>query len=714
MTVSNKPSQNHIDTATLANLRNLTKSSINKQIANGNIRAVSVSSPLGGGASGTSYLIPITELTIEERIRYYEQVENPDVPINFDLSAYRMRFKSEAEADDAINVLFQRQQAVLAVLGIRRTCNGSITKEIDAVATKYGTTVRTLYRWEEDYLENGLTGLARQRRADKGVSRTMCAEAERFICQHYFTTDIEELRVQSKGKRTQAAVYDLLVGYAAQQGKTCCENCPNRIGTEAREALADWDVTIWDGKTPLDLHPVCTEAGQGIRIPNNRYGVNKYLKGLPPELITYYRQGQMAWKKAHMLKGQRTKPTMVNEAWFGDHHLLDVFVLDERGKAVRPWLTVWYDAASGVVVGYVLSLNPNSETIMMAFARGVAHKPDSIVEGLASSLYVDNGKDYRSARFEGEYDLPENQIGQAHLDITNQNILKSLRVEVTHAKEYQAWAKPVERWFKTLEERYMCELPGYCGGSSDEREENFDRTAAKLAERGALMTMDELFAHLTDVVLPTYHNTPHEGYKGFTPMEMYQKLPKARPERPDWQTLSAFMAEMVERKVTPQGVKFKNRLYWSPQMMHMSGQYIRIRYCRDDLSSVTAYTMDGVYIDELPLKEYLKMIGEDKEKLQRHIAMQKTQERELRAYGQMLGIKRQPGKRASGSVYTQAIDEEAPAQNMPTLLEAHKAAKGKRAAKAEAARRKKQENENDAVRRFFRRNGDALLKEHNL
>ncbi len=31
---------------------------------------------------------------------------------------------------------------------------------------------------------------------------------------------------------------------------------------------------------------------------------------------------------------------MTNEVWFGDHHKIDLFVLDENDNLVRPWMTL--------------------------------------------------------------------------------------------------------------------------------------------------------------------------------------------------------------------------------------------------------------------------------------------------------------------------------------------------------------------------------------
>lgn len=136
--------------------------------------------------------------------------------------------------------------------------------------------------------------------------------------------------------------------------------------------------------------------------PNNRHNVNWVIASVSKEERDYMRKGRKDWEAKHMTKAIRKKPDLVNDVWFGDHHQFDVFVLDRRGRAVRPWLTAWYDIGSGVLVGWCISTNPNSETIAESFIRAVAEKPDSPIHGAPNAIYIDNGKDYRSHAFDGE------------------------------------------------------------------------------------------------------------------------------------------------------------------------------------------------------------------------------------------------------------------------------------------------------------------------
>lgn len=698
-----------IPTDEAASMAGLSERAMRKRIAEGTVKAV-IRDKRRDGKRGKSYVIPLEEIfsamTIDEKIRYYEKAEHPDVPMDFDLSEYRMRFKTQAEADDAINELFRRQQACIALIGTRRMCAGSLAAQVDQIAEHYQVSTRGLYRWEDAYIESGISGLMRKKRADAGKSRTMCEAAKRFINEAYLTCGNEN------GRMAQAVVFEEVCAYAEQHRDAAfCAHCPNCPGSEERDQIALMDEE--DGAQPISFYPLCTMVGNGVIGPDNRHAVNRYIDTIPPEIVTYYRRGRMAWKKDHMTKALRTKPTMVNECWFGDHHQIDIFCLNSRGKAVRPWITVFYDAASGRLVHATMSENPNSETIMDTFARGAVRKPGSDICGLPKTLYIDNGKDYRSSRFEGDpsgaYD-PNNEIGRADLDITNQNILKVFRVEVIHAKAYHAWAKPVERYFRTLEEHYLRAKPGWCGNSPSTRPEHLAQEIEKMAKQGVLLTLDELYDHLINDIFPAYDNRPHAGYGGKKPAELYASLPKARPEVPEWRTVSAFMTESKEHKVTAQGIRHMNRLYWAPELMHMSGEWVLVRYCRDDLASVTVYTMRSEWICEAPIKETMRMVGEDEETIAAHVAMQHRQERELLATAKYMGA-RKPGKRASGSVYYGEVCEDAPPENMPLSLQSERAARGKRAVKAELAERRRREKDaSGAVGQLFLANAERLLK----
>lgn len=126
-----------------------------------------------------------------------------------------------------------------------------------------------------------------------------------------------------------------------------------REGSAARAAL--------EAQGEVNHYPPCPfPTGAGLLVPECRQTMDRILGAIPKDEATLARRGKKALKDDCMPMAIRAKPEQVNEVWFGDHHQMDCFVLDEEGKAVRPWLTMWYDAASGFPVGWVLCKKPNT------------------------------------------------------------------------------------------------------------------------------------------------------------------------------------------------------------------------------------------------------------------------------------------------------------------------------------------------------------------
>jgi putative transposase len=601
-----------------------------------------------GGNSGISYRIPVAALPPEAQLVYYQEAgksQAGDRVMDADLVTYREKYGPKA-----LDELLRAQRMVLIAKGIRESAEGQVQKRLDALASENGTTMRTLYRWEKQFAESGLKGLMKKERKDAGQPRTMCLEARRYMWEQYL----------GPNRRTQEQLLRMARDKAEIEGAKACANCPFREGSQARAAM--------DAET-LEHYPACDCAGEGMIPPSNRTSVNRIIEQLTPAEKAYMRQGRKVWEAAFMFKNQREKPNQVNLCWFGDHHQFDCFVVDTKGRAIRPWVTLWYDIGSGEPVGYCLSECPNSQTIMEAFTRAVAEKRNSPICGLPVYVYTDNGKDYRAERFEGGKfieislgDLNE-KVRMATMGadgVGTESIYSLFDVQVVHAKEYHGWAKPVERWFRTLEDRFIREIPGYCGNSPKSRPENFDRTLKALLERGELLSMDELFARFRDEMIPMYNETAHEGYDGQTPAWRYANLPKARNEVPSWSMLALAKEDHDKRMVNPMGIRYKSSWYWDYELTQHVGEWVQIRFNRDHVESLTVCTMPAKgkparFICEAGPKEKLQMVGEDEEKLKRYVAIPKIQERELRQGLISKGVKL-PGKRSSGHVYVDEID----------------------------------------------------------
>ena len=184
-------------------------------------------------------------------------------------------------------------------------------------------------------------------------------------------------------------------------------------------------------------------AAPGWRVPS--YGTAyAILSRLDPAMVVLALDGPAAYRDRYELI-HRHRAETPNALWQADHTLLDILVLDEGGKPVRPWLTTVVDDHSRAVAGYMVFLSaPCALNTCLALRHAIWRKADPAwpVCGVPDVLYVAHGSDFTSR----------------HLD----RVAADLRFRVV----YSAVARPqgrgkVERLFGTLTTELLPELPGH-------------------------------------------------------------------------------------------------------------------------------------------------------------------------------------------------------------------------------------------------------------
>lgn len=677
----------YVDSTTAARLMGVDESSVRNYAASGKLAAEKIAGKRGG-ANGVVYAFDLEVLlnsaTTEKRMLWYESQTGLTTTVSAaDLATYRENF-----GEEGITALADRQQAVMTLDGIL-SCGerGGRTAAIAELAAKHGVTSRTLRRWHAAYKECGLAGIMdKVERRDKGKTRSMCRLAEDFI----------EAQMGDNRKFPQTLVLERLRERARELGENACDCCVYCDGSSARRALKP---------AQREAYPVCQIAEGHLVIPANRHAVNRVVETISNAQLTYARMGKRAWEAAYMQKTRRVKPTKVNEVWFGDHHKLDLFVLDEQGNLVRPWLTAWMDACSRRFVGWQLTLEPNSDTVADSFCRAAVRTVGSDVCGLPCAIYIDNGKDYRSQRFEGER-FVEGNLGLLNAEFyEKEGLLRALGVAVHHALPYRGWSKDVERAFGTLED-YIREFPGWCGDSPEERPEDNGRILRRLRERGEMMTFETFAACFVEKLLPKYDH--HIGSEdGLSPAQRYELAEKARSDVPDWATMAVFKSQCVRRVVSTQGVRLNNQIFWHPDMADAIREQVTVYFNRGYNPSVTVF-LKGRWLCEAEPIDMLSLIEPDQERVAAHMADQKRQQRKIT---DRLAYLRQSTKRISREAYAEAIDEQRQRQATVTSLEARRAelAKARVTEKASGRRKAASAGEN-AVRSMIAASGEALLK----
>ncbi|MBT9585052.1 DDE-type integrase/transposase/recombinase [bacterium] len=191
-----------------------------------------------------------------------------------------------------------------------------------------------------------------------------------------------------------------------------------------------------------------------------------------------------------------------------DHTKVDIILVDpiERRPIGRPWLTVAIDLCSRCIAGIHLSLEAPSATsvglCLVHVARDKASwlaecgiKAEWPIEGKPGRVSVDNGAEFHSCAFERGCDQHGIQIdwrppGQPHFGGIVERVIGSL-MKLVH------------------------ELPGTTFSNPTERHDYN-------SEAAACLTMEELTHWLTIAITGIYHQRPHKGLAGDTPLNRYR------------------------------------------------------------------------------------------------------------------------------------------------------------------------------------------------
>ncbi len=214
------------------------------------------------------------------------------------------------------------------------------------IANHYGYHLSTLKRWIKKYREQGLSGLDRKMRADKGKRQQITEELEQLA----------EALILNKPPISLAAIHRKISKVAKTKG----------------QIVPSYRV-IWDIAQKID-----------------------------PALVVLAHQGSKSYNQEYELVFRR-EASAPNEIWQADHTPLDIVLLDEKGDARKPWLTTIIDDYSRGISGYYLSFDaPCSINTALALRQAIWKKvnPTWQICGIPQIFYTDNGSDFKSKHIE--------------------------------------------------------------------------------------------------------------------------------------------------------------------------------------------------------------------------------------------------------------------------------------------------------------------------
>lgn len=371
-----------------------------------------------------------------------------------------------------------------------------------ALATQHGVAYRTLQVWLARYRQHGLAGLARQPRADRGTHRILPAELQQLI-----------------------------IGLALQR--------PPLSAAAIHRQIA----------------PVV--AAQGWALPSYRT-VALLMQHLDPALVTLAQQGSRAYEEAFEMLYRR-EATRPNELWQADHCLLDIWLLDERGRPARPWLSIIEDDYSRMIAGFYLTFQaPTALQTALVLHQAIWRKaePHWTICGIPERFYTDHGSDFTSQQME--------------------QVSADLRMPLVFSQPGHPRGRGrIERFFQTLTQLWLCQQPGY--------------TPVGSAKAIPSLTLAAFAPRLQAFLLDDYHQRIHG--------ETHQ-APQAR-----WEA-GAFIPRMPEslaqldlllltlpkpRRVQRDGIHFQGFRYLDLTLAAYIGETVIIRYDPRDMAEIRVY-----------------------------------------------------------------------------------------------------------------------------
>lgn len=209
--------------------------------------------------------------------------------------------------------------------------------------------------------------------------------------------------------------------------------------------------------------------------------------------------------------------------------------------------------------------------------------------------------------------------------------------EVGRSLPYQPWDKPIERFFKTVCDKFSRWFESYTGtltGSKTyaKRQKDVD----KMLERGELLTMEEFFEVWTEWKETKYHTREHRGLKDagekwVTPIEMFENGPRYEKAAPPREYAATLLMKADLALVRNQGIQKFGTLYTDYELCHYVGKKVGIKWDIDDVTKLYVYDENGRKICEAVSAELLQFGPHcSQAALEKHLRNQKRQEKEMR------------------------------------------------------------------------------------
>lgn len=305
----------------------------------------------------------------------------------------------------------------------------------------------------------------------------------------------------------------------------------------------------------------CINSFSKFEIALNRYGLHEAMKRCKPigRGIETYRP----LERCEMDEWRVDLSTLITgtglRSLFSEKELECLGLLDEKGaRSRRWWISVIIDCRTRCILAMKLAKNPEAATAVDCLKMALQDKGawiDAVgaeapwdMFGLPETLVTDNGAAFKSQLFISTC---------LDLGITLEKTIAGM----------PAMRGTVERFFKTASTGVVARLHGRTFSSSVERGDH------PTEERTCLNTEDLCMA-LARWIVDVYHNTPHEGLHGRTPLQQWNKDMEdgnfPAQAAPDMRRKRLIFGTKLERSLSNSGITVMGVQYHSKQLAEWS------------------------------------------------------------------------------------------------------------------------------------------------
>lgn len=460
------------------------------------------------------------------------------------------------------------------------------------VAQYFGVSVATVWRIYKEALEFGIGGKPKE----YGRSSAWSIEAEQYMKGYYLKA------LNDVGACTKQTAYDVTIIKAKQ------ENWLVGGRTSAYDILNEID--------PLLLQ----YAVGGNRALDNYFYISRDLDKLQPMQVVV-----------------------------GDQHIFDYWVADyETGTIYRQQCYVWLDMCTRLVYGIAFDKIYNSDTVKEALRVGLLRF------GLFDCTYNDNGSSECSKAFSAIQDdlikLGLNNADISELYKTSEGIYVvtdeddqivdfartpadwkkktsnyNSKHKAMHARVRNAKAKPIERFFNSLE-TFMdkLHLPGRCAtpGANAAIDEKERARLEWQKDRHFLLTSQEFQVQVINAIID-YEQREHAGLKMSPRDKMIEKMQKGwLPTWADKSDIEMILFDRCMRKVDRGRVLIDGTYFIGEELSsdamgnledvglyRFEGKTVEVRYDKHQLSF--AYALAGGKIRPLAPVNAIEMLDDE-------------------------------------------------------------------------------------------------------